>query len=52
MIYCQLYSGWRDLIVSHFQLAQAHWLAKLMSDFTVTIPMLSFDEKNRGREET
>jgi len=31
-ICCQTYSGWRNLIVSHFQLAQAYQLAKVVSE--------------------
>lgn len=45
MIHYQLYSGWRDLTVFDFQLAQAQQLAKIMSNFTITTPILSSDEE-------
>lgn len=50
MIYFQLYSGWGDLIVSPFQLAEEQQLSKVMLNLTITVSTLS-DGQKRVREE-
>lgn len=50
MIYFRLYSGWGDLIVSPFQLAEEQQLSKVMLNLTITVSTLS-DGQKRVREE-